>query len=128
MVILCVQKKEVAMLNRYFKYFLSLAFSFSLPLLADEIDEIYENAVQTSPLVRAQHEAGLERRRQEAREIETVRQALIDHEKKEESLYEQVRGAFKQDALFFEHLNEALKLYKPGDEHGTTWQVKTQKM
>lgn len=116
------------MFRIYCTYLSFLSFFLSLFTFADEVDDVYEAAIQASPLVLAQHAEGCARRSQERDEINAVRRSLVEHPEKGEELYENVRRALEADARFFEKLDVALEPYKPGDEHGTTWQIKTQKM
>lgn len=91
---------------------------------------VYEKAILTSPLVKAQHEKGLERRKREYTELSklfTEVQSLIEETDGEnlENLYGETRAMLKQDLAFFEALQQALKPLQPKEGE---YPIKTNRM
>lgn len=97
---------------------------------SNSLDNIYENAILCSPLVKKIHEAGLARRQEEERQLTKILDSISDNDTKDdEKLRQSVVQSLEADRVAFEALNKQLKekSYKPG-EKGATYQLLNNRM
>lgn len=96
-------------------------------LRAGPWDDLYEQAVFTSPIVAQIHADSLAWRVKESRQLNELFTFVSENPNKDESLKDDVRADLETDQAYFAALSEQMKPIKVG-EQGMTYQMKTNKM
>ncbi len=94
--------------------------------LAGPWDDLYEQAVFTSPMVAQIHADSLAWRTRESKQLQQLLSFVAEHPDKSESLKEVIRADLEADQAYFAALSEQMKPIRPGE--GVTYQMKTNKM
>ena len=87
---------------------------------AGPYDDLYENAVLTSPVIAHIHGDSLGWRKRENIELKTLVTYISEHPDKPEMLKAQVKNDLEEDLTYFSTLSEKLKPFEVG-EGGTTY-------